>query len=493
MFATSVWRCALVRLSLFVSLGFPVTSLAAPSLGLASVSPASTATPPQPTVCGDIVNSGNDTFNAKEAYDCLISVPFNPAVATRFLKYLNDTIQFQSNLAYLKNPPTSYQQPKTDLLQGLDQIQQDIDNDIFPNQYIFEATLQNLIYSAHDDHLYLNAGILAVFTFASPYGIVSVSIDGLQVPKVYIKDDLLETQSGGTSRQPSAIATINGQDVTDYLSQFAALNAVGGLEPNADWNQLMSSPALDIQDDSSVFEGYVTFYPGEDITFVFENGTQLGPEPWLAFYNSQGDTGPLATGGDFYNFFVLGLYPASYNTNDSDSGSNASAAATSGSPAAATSTAPASQSSTASATSWDNPAYPSNPDVVQPDLGNSGVVSGYFLKDISTAVLSIPSFDASGDAVQDFSDTVGNFLNQSKQAGMQKVLVDVQHNSGGVTFLAIDAFKQFFPSIDPFGGSRLRGMLFLPSHCGMGCSTCSGSSNGAFPYVPLRNGLSAND
>lgn len=113
-------------------------------------------------------------------------MPFNAAVATRFLKYYNDTLQFQSTLAYLKHPPASYQQAAVDLIGGLGQIQQDIDNDAFPNQYAFEATLQNLIYSAHDSHLQLTSGILAAFSFASPYNIVSLSVDGIQDPKIYV-------------------------------------------------------------------------------------------------------------------------------------------------------------------------------------------------------------------------------------------------------------------------------------------------------------------
>ena len=56
----------------------------------------------------------------------------------------------------------------------------------FPNQYAFEATLQNVILSAHDDHVRLDAGILAAFGFFSPQGISSVSTDGYQLPKVYI-------------------------------------------------------------------------------------------------------------------------------------------------------------------------------------------------------------------------------------------------------------------------------------------------------------------
>lgn len=125
-------------------------------------------------------------FPAKQAFDCLTSVPFNADVASRFIEYYNESIQFQSTLAYLKHPPSSYQQPAVDLIAGLDQIQSEIKDGKFPNQYAFEVSLQNLIYSAHDAHLNLFAGILSVFTFAAPYSIVSVSLDGAQLPQVYI-------------------------------------------------------------------------------------------------------------------------------------------------------------------------------------------------------------------------------------------------------------------------------------------------------------------
>ena len=113
-------------------------------------------------------------------------MPFNAAIASNFIKYVNDTIQFQSTLAYLKNPPASYQQPSVDVLGGLQKIQQDIDQGAFHNQYAFEATLQNLIYAAHDAHLSLDSGILAAFSWFSPYSLVSLSKDGVQEPKVYV-------------------------------------------------------------------------------------------------------------------------------------------------------------------------------------------------------------------------------------------------------------------------------------------------------------------
>ena len=428
-----------------------------------------TSLPPQSTICGDIVNSCNDTFTAKQAYECLKSVPFDPAVATNFIQYYNDTIQFHSTLAYLKNPPSSYQQPAVDIEAGLQRIQDEINKGTFPNQYAFEATLQNLVYSAHDAHLQLQSGILDVFTFMSPYSLVSLSQDGVQIPKVYVVDDI-SLQQPASDFTPSAIKTINGQDVGAYLTQFAAVNSAGNVEPNADWNDLMTSSAAYIQDDYSTLEAYVEFFPGDTIALGFENGTELDPVPWQAVYNSPGPTGPLATGGDFYNFFVLGFYPASYDPNAPDPCANSSdpltAAATSvAATAASTSSSSINSSSdgaTPSVTSFPDSAYPNNTDVFQPNLypSGGGFVTGYFLTNISTAVLSIPTFNMEGDDIQTFSDTIQKFLDTAHNAGLSKVLIDLQQNLGGETLLAVDTFKRFFPSNDTFRGSRLRAQSF---------------------------------
>lgn len=314
-------------------------------------------------------------FNASLAYECLTSVPFNADVATRFLQYYNDTFQFQSTLSYLKNPPTSYQQPAVDVLQGLSELQAGIDNGIFSNEYEFEAALQTLLQATHDGHIDLEAGILTAFSFASPRDIISVSIDGVQPPKVYLTDDLFFSNYF-EEYTPSPIATINGIDVVTYLTTFADKNSFGTLEPHADWNQLFTSPAQEIQLLFNVFSGGATFYPGDTITFGLENGTEIH-DYFLAIYNSLGPTGPLETGGDFYNFFVLGFFPASFDPDLVDNNLvNISTVTTPSDTPTPTPTATPSPTSTATL-SWDNSAYP-NPDIAQPDLGEfgGGFVSG---------------------------------------------------------------------------------------------------------------------
>lgn len=125
-------------------------------------------------------------FVASYAFECLTSVPFNDDVALRFIDYYNTTLQFQSTLAYLKDPPPGYQQPSVDLLDGLQQIKNNVTAGIYKNQYAFEVDVQHLVYSVHDSHVNLFSGILSSFSFGSSTALVAVSVDGTSVPDVYI-------------------------------------------------------------------------------------------------------------------------------------------------------------------------------------------------------------------------------------------------------------------------------------------------------------------
>lgn len=264
-----------------------------------------------------------------------------------------------------------------------------------------------------------------------------------------VLDDLIEAygdeEVGWT---PSAVSSINGEDVEAFLTQYATIHSFGNVEPNTDWNHLMSSPAADVQGIFSSFEGNTIFYPGENITFKFENGSSTYDLPWLAWYSpSIADYPPkLSTGQELYDYFVRGIAPASDAT---------AAAATSTPAAAATSLAAASPTDTdsdatttgsadAMPSSWSYFPYPNDPIASQPNLGllNGGVVPGYFLNDGVTTVLSIPSFDMTADAVSTFSSTIAEVLEKSKAAGRTRFIIDLQKNDGGSDLLATDAFKQ---------------------------------------------------
>ncbi len=128
----------------------------------------------------------DDFFAAEDAYNCLKSAPFDQGTALEFLQYWNETLQLQSTQAYLKNPPPEYQQPPVDLFERLANIQNQVNAGHFSNEYDFEVAVQKLILATHDAHINLGYGVLSIFTFGSPYGLVSVSTDGVALPKLFL-------------------------------------------------------------------------------------------------------------------------------------------------------------------------------------------------------------------------------------------------------------------------------------------------------------------
>ncbi|KAF2831214.1 hypothetical protein CC86DRAFT_366632 [Ophiobolus disseminans] len=413
------------------------------------------------TICGDIVvyaRNGNYVFYADAVFRCLQSVPFNGAVASRFIAYYNMTLQFQSTLAYLKDPPPGYQQPAVDVFEVLGQIQNNITAGVYKNQYGFEADVQLLVNRMHDSHVTLSAGILDAFSFVSPVGLVSVSADGKQAPEVYIAEDLLQSRLDGYTASP--ITKINGQDVVKALTDFAELNSDGYLEPHADWNALMDSPAQAISGDLSVFQS-ATFYPGDELEFTFKNGS-TGETFWLSIYNELDDTGPLTTAGDFYNYFVLGQLPASYDETRQWWPTDPAANATEGENVTTVRPYKAiCDKGNPADINWcetSSGAYPNDPIVAQTDLAvtGGGVVTGYLLKDISTGVLSIPSFYQYDSDIEGFILAVHYFISNATQQNISRVIIDLQTNDGGAVFLAYQTFKQFFYGTDPYAASRIR-------------------------------------
>jgi hypothetical protein len=168
-----------------------------------------------------------------------------------------------------------------DILSGLTNFQNNITAHVYKNQYQFEVDVQRLMDKTHDGHMYLRSGIMAAFSFLAPYSITAASpdSDGASLPKLYITNDLVKSRDEGWT--PSAIATINGIDAVEYVTNLASVNAVGGIEPNADWNQLFYTPALAIQGVGGIWDSGVRFHPGDEIALVMENGTDY-IDYWLA-------------------------------------------------------------------------------------------------------------------------------------------------------------------------------------------------------------------
>jgi hypothetical protein len=278
-------------------------------------------------------------------------------------------------------------------------------------------------------------------------------------------------------RLPSAepITEINDQNAADYLSAFAAQQSYGMLDANADWNQLFESPAQELFGLNLIYE-YAPFYAGDDMTITYRNGTPDSGE-WLSLYQPDVFTGSLTTGGDFYNFFVLGLPPANFDEEY--------ATYRASHPLTLPVLRVGLDESEAGFFSWHNnsPAYPNDPIMIQEDLGifASGSLTGYHLSGIDAAVLSVPSFDFNGNGIETFSEAANDFVANATQRDASTIIIDLQQNDGGLALLAMVLFSkvchivdrflgcllgrkafqaklylQFFPHDVPFAGSRMR-------------------------------------
>ncbi|KAK7996826.1 3-deoxy-7-phosphoheptulonate synthase [Apiospora arundinis] len=435
------------------------------SLGALQVVDAASTDDVDTTICGDLMaqaNSGDEYsyyFYAVDVYDCLRSIPFYSDPALRFLNYYNTTLQFQSTLAFLKTPPGGYQQAAIDVGDILHRIGNNVTAGAYQNQYEFEVDLHKLVLATHDAHVGLDIGITSPFVYGSPYSISSVSVDGKESPKIYLTGDITKAQLDGWSWTPSPISQINGVDVDEFLTDFASLNSIGYVENHAEWNALMAHPAQDIQGWPNVWSGAATFYPGDELTFAFSNASKPLETVWVSYYTYPQDTGPIATVGDMYNFFALGLYPAVNGTPAHPAAeSNTIAKAKAKKRADGNDVAPAPSGDDGSWYDESYHAYPKHADVHQADLlvNGGGVVTGYYLHELSTGVLSLPTFSQYGDYLSNFTKSVQEFVEGAAKNNLSKIIIDLQQNSGGQVVLVMDTFLQFFPGREPFAGSRRR-------------------------------------
>lgn len=128
------------------------------------------------------------TVAAQLAYECLASVPINNDEAKALVEAILPYIEWQSDLSYLKNPPPGYLMPAVDVKAELKRILKNIDQGKYANEHAFQMDLFQIFQSVHDGHFRFTPDLLGkTIQFRRPIGIVSVSRDGVEVPKIYIE------------------------------------------------------------------------------------------------------------------------------------------------------------------------------------------------------------------------------------------------------------------------------------------------------------------
>ena len=121
------------------------------------------------------------------AIQCLNSVPNKPEPARKLVESLKAFISWQSSLAWLKNPPQAYAFPPTDIMAGFDNISATAAAGKFASEYDFQLSIVALIESAHDGHFAFRGDVFKAFSFRGGIAndLVSVSVDGIALPKLY--------------------------------------------------------------------------------------------------------------------------------------------------------------------------------------------------------------------------------------------------------------------------------------------------------------------
>ncbi|KAF2122064.1 hypothetical protein BDV96DRAFT_136935 [Lophiotrema nucula] len=358
---------------------------------------------------------------------CLQSVPLDKEGNIKLIDDLKLYLGWQSNLAYLKNPPPDYTEESVDIMSELDSMQKQLSADGYKSEYDFQSDVNTLLNRAYDNHLTWQPDILAgVMQFQRPAGteLVSVSADGQSIPEIYSYRDW-QLAKNDSSFKPSPIRTINGQGVEEYLQTVA---------PQADfhdadvrWNALFPSQALIASGVTFLGSFRTGKYQGTNTTMAFTNGTAVtAMNVAVVFADFKGvDSGPA-----FFKKFCSGPPPTTSTTSTTSSATSSSTAA---------------------------PSHTGYPKAVllHPNLSLGGYwmnASGY--EDV--AILSIPSYESPD--VQLFQNLMRDFIRMSVKQQKKKLIFDLRGNGGGNAILGYDTFKQVFPQKEqePFGGTRYR-------------------------------------
>ena len=117
---------------------------------------------------------------------CLHDVPINNTLAVEQIAWIQAFVQFQSTLAYLKNPTPAYELPAIDVVGRLDELAAKARGGQYRGEYEFEVDIADIFSRADDGHFSYLPFLTHGIAYNPPEQIVSLSLDGQQLPKIYI-------------------------------------------------------------------------------------------------------------------------------------------------------------------------------------------------------------------------------------------------------------------------------------------------------------------
>ncbi|KAJ5787808.1 Interphotoreceptor retinol-binding [Penicillium paradoxum] len=354
------------------------------------------------------------------AHQCLVSMPFDSDRAVKFLDQVRKILEFQSTIDILKNPPSGYTMPSTDILRDIETILDKAKSNSYKSQFEMDLELNHLIKSAHDGHLAFQLCSQSIFTYQVDMPLVSISTDGLALPEVYALGDAKLQKSG--SKAVSPLVSINGTDVAKYLELYADGQTLQ--DRDAQYNRVFPAPARSVTNTpigvNGIWASIGDWTDGAQLSLKFGNGTektvQRTATPSEKFFSYK--TGQ--------RLFEVQCLPRDFAAaSSSPSGAEEASSEIIGLPK----------------TTWRNSA-------------NS--IAGYFSKFPEledTAIIFLPTFSSSASEV---AEIAVEFLQNATEAGKKNVLIDLSSNPGGYMSIGIDMSRIFFPQSEPYTATRYR-------------------------------------
>lgn len=336
--------------------------------------------------------------------------------------------------------------PGVDVFGGMAEIKQNLQSNVYSTQFAFEKDLFSLLnILPHEGHLSYALPLFSTFQIGpAQASLISVSKDGTSLPELYLSADAQYSLSG--SYEPSPVDTINGLAAADYVQEISLSTANSPQDPDAMYNRMFfSKPRISLGQFAS--GSWATgLHATDNTTIVFRNGSSVIIDN-VAFAALDFAENDIRNGSALHETIEVPsnnrnlvrrherqdvleeehLYRMAKRDLQSLS---------------------------------DDAGYPSSPIVFH---SSGGYVAGYFLSgSTDVAVLSVRGFQSrleDTDRLEDnaeMQNLVARFFRACTQTGRSKLIIDLQGNGGGSVFNGFDLFKQLFPSIEPFGGSRFR-------------------------------------
>ncbi|THC88372.1 hypothetical protein EYZ11_012182 [Aspergillus tanneri] len=351
-------------------------------------------------------------------------MPFRSDLAENFIEEYRKYVQFHSTIDILKDPPSTYPIPGVDLMAGLDWILNKARNNEYSSQFEFDSDITKLILSVHDDHLDIYMCSTTVFQFTNNMALVSVSSDGIELPRVYTWHDA-ELQHKG-EKNVSPVESIDGIDVEGYLEKLASgffYPLSSARDPDALYNSLFPSHPRSLYTSTKETGAWAQnlLWPGSSHTLRFTNGTSLKMAT-LARFITPPDTFNYRNGASLFEKLCL----------DTDLAFTP-------------------------ITRVRDPKFPQDTLSAYPTpfVNSSYHISGYFPKlSNDTAVLVVPTFKP--DNPVEFSDIAKAFISNASALHKRKIIIDLSSNGGGFLQSAIDLFRIFFPTAPVYTAARYR-------------------------------------